>query len=79
MPDAAADLPSGCSRVPAGNAVSSTHCCPPQSKPSSSSLHPTLTPSLQQGTGKASTEKLGGGAQWLGSAGGGAAKAGSSP
>mmetsp|Transcript_29097 Transcript_29097/g.74253 ORF Transcript_29097/g.74253 Transcript_29097/m.74253 type:complete len:302 (+) Transcript_29097:588-1493(+) len=30
--------------LPTGNAVSSTHCCPPQSKPSTSSLHPTRTP-----------------------------------
>lgn len=42
-------LPSGFSAVPAGNATSSTHCWPPQSNPSSSSLQPTRVPSLQVG------------------------------
>ena len=50
-------LPSGLSRVPAGKAVSSTHCCPPQSKPSSSSLHPTRMPSLQHRRGMAASRR----------------------
>mmetsp|Transcript_30882 Transcript_30882/g.79318 ORF Transcript_30882/g.79318 Transcript_30882/m.79318 type:complete len:208 (-) Transcript_30882:1122-1745(-) len=34
----------GRSSVPVGNATSSTHCCPPQSKPSISSLQPSRMP-----------------------------------
>eukprot|EP01018_Ginkgo_biloba_P030114 Gb_36461 [translate_table: standard] len=35
----------GFAKVPAGKQTSETHCCPPQSKPKISSLHPTLYPS----------------------------------
>ena len=35
-------------KVPVGKETSSTHCCPPQSKPSSWSLQPMRNPSLRR-------------------------------
>ena len=52
QPGLPAHLPSGLSAVPVGNAVSSTHCCPPQSKPRISSLQPTRLPSLHHKGGE---------------------------